>query len=543
MIVLFPIFTFITIENLNIQKKHNTKILLEKGTALIRSFEAGTRTGMMGMEWNIRQLQRLLTEMAKQPDIVYLLLTNIDGKIIAHDQIDKIGTLYANDLDLKSISNSNDLNWREIKELEGNKVFEVFRKFSPNSIPKSLRHRGIQMHQQFMSQFYNLYEAPHIIFVGLDMEQAEKAIAKDTRHTLIMGIILLALGFSGITLLFLLQNYKSIKAFSDHLIENMPIGLIATHNEKIIAINKASESILGISINSFDKIPNVLLEQIKMISHEKSIIENEIECNIIDNKVIPLEVIVSRMIDVNIILFRDLTEVHSLRKEITRTQRLAMVGSLAAGVAHEVRNPLSSIKGFATYFKEKYKEVNEDQKIANIMINEVERLNRVVGQLLELSKPITISNNRVKIKSFVESSLKLIENKAQKINIKINIDSSIEYAVFDPDKLNQILLNLYLNAIEAMKGFGELTVNVLYDLQKKWLKFKVSDTGAGISQNNLPHIFDPYFTTKSTGTGLGLTIVHNIISAIGGKIEVESTPSSGTSITIFYPLIIMEHLK
>jgi two-component system sensor histidine kinase HydH len=238
-----------------------------------------------------------------------------------------------------------------------------------------------------------------------------------------------------------------------------------------------------------------------------------------------------------VLLFKDLSEVRSLRKEIARSQRLASVGRLAAGVSHEIRNPLSSIKGFATYFKERYHDVPENQQISNLMIQEVDRLNRVVGQLHEFARPIKISKKSIQIKSFIENSLKLIERQASEANIKIqtSLSSEIDKVFVDPDRINQVLLNLYLNAIESMENEGSLSVTLTNTLKKDGIEIRVSDTGTGISKDDLAHIFDPYFTTKASGTGLGLAIVHNIIEAHKGKIKVESILGQGTTVTVILP--------
>jgi len=240
-----------------------------------------------------------------------------------------------------------------------------------------------------------------------------------------------------------------------------------------------------------------------------------------------------------VVLFKDLSEVRSLRKEIARSQRLASVGRLAAGVAHEIRNPLSSIKGFATYFKERYYDVPENQQISNLMIQEVDRLNRVVGQLHEFARPINVSEKSIQIKAFLKDSLKLIERQASEANISIrtDFDSEIDEVLIDPDKINQVLLNLYLNAIESMDNGGSLTVTLSKNLKKNGMEIKVSDTGTGITEDDFSHIFDPYFTTKASGTGLGLAIVHNIMEAHGGEITIESRSGQGTGVTIFLPYI------
>jgi len=172
------------------------------------------------------------------------------------------------------------------------------------------------------------------------------------------------------------------------------------------------------------------------------------------------------------------------------------------------------------------------------MIQEVERLNRVVGQLLEFARPINISRKPTSIAAIIEDSLRLVERDAFRKNIKIEtrFSSPVNEVFIDPDRINQVLLNLYLNAIEAMENGGRLKVVLLLDEEKKWIKISVKDSGAGIKKEELAHIFDPYFTTKPSGTGLGLAIVHNIINAHGGKMKVESSPKKGTAVTLFLPI-------
>ncbi|MCK4985669.1 MAG: hypothetical protein KAS40_09130, partial [Desulfobacterales bacterium] len=235
--------------------------------------------------------------------------------------------------------------------------------------------------------------------------------------------------------------------------------------------------------------------------------------------------------------FKDLTEVRALRREVARSQRLASVGRLAAGVAHEIRNPLSSIKGFATYFKERYPDQPDDQQTADIMIQEVDRLNRVVGQLLEFAKPVSVKPKPISLQALLNDSIKLIKDRAAEKNISIQTQNNtqVDEVRIDPDRINQVLLNLYLNAIDSMESGGELKVEISSDGQHRDVVIQVSDTGGGISRENLSKIFEPYFTTKSTGTGLGLAIAHNIIEAMGGKITVESDKEVGTTFSIALP--------
>ncbi len=557
--VLFPIFAFMTMQNITRQKESNFRLLLEKGAALIRSFEAGTRTGM-GLSWSGLQLQKLLTETAQQRDIVYLLVTDTNGIVLAHNDPAYIGKKHGKGLDLRRISLAETIKGRIVSKSDGKKLFEVFRKFSPAQRGFSMGrgHMMMQMwFQQGINERINIPPSNPIIFVGLDMASIDEAIKSDIRHTVIMGIILLLIGFAGITLLFLAQSYRTtrmslsrIKAFSDNLVENMPIGLVAIdNNKKITSLNHVAGSILNLSAekvigeNADQVVPAKLWQLLENLDMEKGVIEKEIDCTLRENKVIPLEVSATLMNDENgmflgyVLLFKDLSEVRSLRKEIARSQRLASVGRLAAGVSHEIRNPLSSIKGFATYFKERYHDIPENQQISNLMIQEVDRLNRVVGQLHEFARPITISKKPIKVKAFLKDSLKLIERQALEENIKIQTDLApeIDEVLIDPDRISQVLLNLYLNAVDSMKNGGNLFVMLLKNEEKKRVEIRVSDTGTGISDDDLTHIFDPYFTTKASGTGLGLAIVHNIIDAHEGEIKVESRLGQGTTVTILLP--------
>ncbi len=237
-----------------------------------------------------------------------------------------------------------------------------------------------------------------------------------------------------------------------------------------------------------------------------------------------------------VILFKDLTEIRALRQELEKNRRLASVGRLAAGVAHEIRNPLSSIKGFATYFKEKYRESDRDQEIAGIMIQEVNRLNRVVGQLLEFSRPIRLHFQQVALKPFFEDAFRLVDRQSREANVTAVLDMADEslFAVMDTDKMNQVMLNLLLNALDAMPGGGRLTVRVSADGDGR-IAIQVMDTGTGVDPKDQPHIFEPYFSTKKTGTGLGLAIVHNIVKAHQGDILVGSQTDGGTMVEITLP--------
>ena len=517
------------------------------------------------MQWNGFQLQKLLAETAQQPDILYLLVVDTNGVIMVHNNPALIGKTYGQELDLKKISGRESASWRILSPPDQAKTFEVYRRLTSTGTTMHRRH-GHMMMQMWLERGnqprISFRPVEFIVFVGLDMSAVDEAVKSDTRHAVIMGVILLLIGFAGIVFLFLAQSYRAtrtslarIKAFSDNVVDHMPIGLVALDdNQKITALNYVAGSTLGLSLSEVigqeaeHVLPAELADLLNTLTLETEVVDKEVDCRFPGGQKIPLEVSATRLHDDAqtflgyVLLFKDLSEVRALRKEIARSQRLASVGRLASGVSHEIRNPLSSIKGFATYFKERYQNNPEDLHIAKLMIQEVDRLNRVVGQLHEFARPITITPKPVPIQKFIADTLKLVERQAAEaaINIQTRFDLPIDKIDIDPDRMNQVLLNLYLNAMEAMPDGGELRVALAAASDQSSLELKVSDTGTGIGQEDLANIFDPYFTTKTSGTGLGLAIVHNIIEAHNGQIKVESQTDQGTTVTIFLPIKLPE---
>lgn len=558
-VILVPIFIMMALENIGKQKDYTTQLLIEKGEALIRSFEAGARTGI-GMRWSSFQLQKLLIETAEQEGVDHIILTGTDGTIIADSDPSMIGERYGVDLELVRISGLKKAEWRQVPNLEGADTFEVYRRFAPT--------------ETFAQEFFRMLKSGRrssesgtpgtgiqspglVIFVGMDMGPIDALRKQDREHTIWMSVIFVLIGISGIISLILAQSYRSakislsrIKAFSDSLVENMPIGLIAINDrDEIISLNQTAESVFGYSIRDIsgrkagDILPEPCKTLLESLKTEKKVIEKEIECPVKDGTIVPLEVIATVLEEGTgdflgyVILFRDITEILHLKKEMERSRRLASLGSLAAGVAHEIRNPLSSIKGFATFFKERYHNNPEDRKTAEIMVQEVERLNRVISQLLEFARPIDMNRRWNSIQEIIRHTLKMIEGEAgeKKISLHADIPAKPGNIFIDADKITQVMLNLYLNAISAMESGG--TLGVALSLSgDRMVQIDVSDTGAGIDEEDLLRIFDPYFTTKPSGTGLGLAIVYRIIEAHGGEIRVESERGKGTKVTVLLPV-------
>ena len=566
--VLAPIIFFLAGSSIKEDRENMTRLLVEKGAALIRSFEAGARTGMMGMGWGGTQLQRLLVETAKQPDILYLVVTDENGYVVAHSDPEQIGKQYRDAV--LAPQEVDTVQWHEVQIDRGNFAFEVYKRFKPvKGMPWQgrMHHHGMMMGgpgfgrdspDRSLESDRDGQNGPALyIFVGLDMSAMETARVEARRHTVAMSIGVLLLGFAVMVSLFLAQGYKlatralaKVQAFSDQVVENLPMGLVATdENGKVAAFNQTAEAILGDSSHKVlggqaaGVLPPELWQLTERMTTKGTIVEEELDCRTIRGSGLPLRVSAAGLHGEDntfsgyVFIFRDLMEVRRLQQEVERTKRLASLGSLAAGVAHEIRNPLSSVKGFATYFRDKLKDNPQDRDTATTMIQEVERLDRVIGQLLEFARPSTLRINPVRVADLVHHSLKLIDGdaRAKGVQIKSDIPANLPDVLIDADRMSQVLLNLYLNSMQAMDAHGILEVTVSRDETRKLTTIIVADNGGGIDREDQEHIFDPYFTTKPDGTGLGLAIVHKIIDAHHGTVKVKSKPGLGTTITLILP--------
>jgi signal transduction histidine kinase len=241
------------------------------------------------------------------------------------------------------------------------------------------------------------------------------------------------------------------------------------------------------------------------------------------------------------VIVEDVTEIRSLEQHVRRNDRLATIGQIAAGTAHEIRNPLTAIKGFLQVIGHKLNDngQNKEHGYIEIMLKEISRISKLVGELLLLSKPRPTDLRAISVTKVLKEILPIIKNEALLHNVDVVIErkiSSIPMVVADGELLKQVILNLSKNAIEAMKNGGLLTVRVSTDEANQKLMVEIIDLGPGIPGHLLEKIFHPFFTTKENGTGLGLPICRQILREIGGEIEVKSS-ERGTAARVHLPLV------
>lgn len=436
-VLLLGIIVTLAIKDLQRGREAEIQTLREKSSVLMSSFESGARTGM-GMRWRHDQRQTLLEEMAYQPNVLYIAITDRSGRILAHSDPQRVGQQLYSPQQMAALKISGDEQWHmttfDEPQNERQNAFEAYRWFKP--LKRGNGHSGHMMNRSRMQEAVEPQDDEQgVIFAAFDTVALDAAQAKDIRNTAILLVILLLLAFA------------------------------------------------------------------------------------------------------SLFIFRDMRKIRQLQEEIRRKEKLAAIGDLAAGVAHEIRNPLSSIKGFAKYFADRSPEGSEQHELAKVMAKEVDRLNRAITELLALVRPADLRLQRVAIDEVIEHSLHLIRQDAEsrQISLGYRCTDALPLVELDPDRFTQVLLNLYLNAIQAIGSDGSLEIDV--ELTRDGaVRITVSDSGTGIAPDDLQKIFNPYFTTKATGTGLGLTMVQKVIEEHQGTIAVTSGQPTGTRFEIVIPL-------
>jgi PAS domain S-box-containing protein len=239
-------------------------------------------------------------------------------------------------------------------------------------------------------------------------------------------------------------------------------------------------------------------------------------------------------------VIHDITELKKYEEEAKRAERLSTLGNLAAGVAHEIRNPLNAISIAAQRLKNEFVPEKDKEQYANFtqtILKEIKRLDQTINQFLSLAKAQKLNLASTNIGSFLFEVVSLMEIEAKEKGFTIEKDIGGDLQIrIDREEMKKALVNIILNGIQAMSSGGKMNLSGMLDSSRKEYIIRIEDSGPGIPEENLPRIFQPYFTTKEKGTGLGLAIAYRIINDHKGKIEVESKTGKGTTFTVRLPV-------
>jgi two-component system NtrC family sensor kinase len=227
------------------------------------------------------------------------------------------------------------------------------------------------------------------------------------------------------------------------------------------------------------------------------------------------------------------------QKQLIQSEKLASIGQLAAGVAHELNNPLGTITLFSGMLKKDLPKNEKWEKDINLIIQESERAAKIVKDLLSFSRETKLKPGLVNVNSILEEAVSLLITRSlfRNIQVKQELESSIPTTFADPDLLKQVFFNIILNGAQAMDGKGTLTIKSQSKDGGKTIEIQIQDSGKGIAEDDRSRIFDPFFTTKEKGTGLGLALVYGIVSKHKGTIDVESELGKGATFFINLPVL------
>jgi len=223
--------------------------------------------------------------------------------------------------------------------------------------------------------------------------------------------------------------------------------------------------------------------------------------------------------------------------QLIRSEKLAALGQLAAGIAHEIRNPLTSINILIHSLRDKPSDEERHQEDLRVIEEEIHRINEIVDQFLRFAKPAPPLLQEADVLSLFEETLLLLKPQIEKQRIFVEKEfPALPPTVLDREQMKQVILNLLLNALQAMPGGGRLRLSAQVLEDNRWIQLSIQDTGVGIPPEDMNKLFDPFFSTKEGGVGLGLSIAHRILDQHRGKIQAQSTPGRGTLFTLWLPI-------
>lgn len=337
-----------------------------------------------------------------------------------------------------------------------------------------------------------------------------------------------------------LNKYMILENYTNSVLQSINLGIIAINKDFFItSINKSAKNILGIVDNciglNFVEIFTCCMdiEDIINKAFEKNAPNINIERKFLkDNQEINIKIDIYPLSLENrnkglVIIIDDVTEINKMKIQMHRNDKLASVGQLATGIAHEIRNPLAIIKMIEQTMSKEVENENLLNEL-NIIDEEVERANKVIKSLMEFSKPSKNEKGLYLINEIIDDVLIITNKYTTQHNVKVSfIKSEIPEGYYDREQMIQVFVNLILNAVDAMPNGGDIHIST-WSSESNKVKIVFKDTGQGIQEAYLEKIFDPFFTTKSEGTGLGLPILYRIIEDHNGSINVKSLLGKGT---------------
>lgn len=544
-LILLVFISVSTYHNFHRQRRNAQEIVLRQGLALLNALAAGIRSGTGANQWDENTLDQYILKLGQIQDIAYLYILDAQGAVIH-----RTGSRppHGDGLHSGGPDPDADVQTRLVQGRNGTEIYEITRMHvflwddSRNQVRAGQHPTGVT------------------VVIGMRMAAFDEARRADLHHAFIMTVIVLALGAGAIYFIYVIQNYhrmnrtlRQTQEYARQVVSSLASGLLSIDLEgRVVSCNQPALKLLDIApdkIQGLDLHSHLDFEATGIadtLSNCRSNLDREVLYQTGDQVARPLSISVTPITNDNrtcrgaVILIRDLSRIKDLEAQMRRAEKLAAVGRLAAGVAHEIRNPLSSIKGFARFLQRNMAADAREREYTQVIIREVDRINAVVNDLLTLARPMTARRVSTDVARLVDHAVRLVEPdaRANAITIHTRIDPDVKPICADANHLIQALLNLLLNAVHAIGREGVVTVVAENEENSPWCRIWVQDDGTGVEEELRTKIFDPFFTTRDSGVGLGLAIVHTIVENHGGRIDVTSPPPQcqrGSRFTIRLP--------
>ena len=344
-----------------------------------------------------------------------------------------------------------------------------------------------------------------------------------------------------------------VNEYVDNILSTMASGVIAVDATGSVSLfNRAAERLTGLNFDrrihrSYADLPMALVQPLRTTLLESKAL-SQLETSIQTPSGIALPLVFSTAplqgkdgaTHGALIVFSDLSRLKELEHEKQRAERLASFGSLASGVAHEIKNPLVAIRTFAELLPERFSDIDFREDFSKVVVREIDRIDNLVARLRGIASAPQQQTGAVDIRQPISDTLKLLRGQLEQSRtlVRFTADDEPFMVSIDEAQLKQLFLNLFQNALEAMGSGGELNIRVnrIHASSGSTIVLDISDTGPGIPDSVKAHIFEPFFTTKPTGSGLGLAICRSIVDAHRGSIRAEDNhPESGTTIVVELP--------
>jgi two-component system NtrC family sensor kinase len=501
LVVALGIFTFVSI---NSQKKQLIGEVLKGASRISETVKRSTRYDML--KYESEAVHKIIETIGEQEGIEKIRIFNKEGEIMFSTDKKDIGTMVDKKAEACYACHSAEKPLEKLPTPERNRIYKtkeghrVLGMINPIYNEKDCYTADCHAHP-------STQKVLGVLDIGMSLTEVDHQIEGNQNKMLAFAAVVF-LGISGAIGIFVRKSVSH------------PVRALVNGTKKIASgdleytLKIDSQDEIGELSNSFNQMTRNLEKAQEELKEWSRVLEKRVD--------------------------ERSQELKKTQEQLIQSEKLASLGKLAAGIAHEINNPLTGILTYSSLLLKEHKENPQMKEDLEVIVSETTRCRKIVKGLLEFARQTEPSKTRADINKVVEETLSLLQNQAIFLNISVEkkLNENLPAVMMDIDQIKQVFVNIILNAAEAMSQGGTLTISTDLNHEKKFVNVSFTDTGSGISEENLPRIFDPFFTTKRSGrgTGLGLSVSYGIIQRHNGYLEVKSHLGKGSTFTVKLPL-------